>query len=63
MVQFIFNSKTSVIDITRNGQNLGLIDDGLDGVYRYFPQCHDKITGDDYIAVGQKLNELNAGLE
>jgi len=63
MVKFIINSTTSVIDVARNGQSLGLIDDCLDGVYRYFPQCHDKITGDDYIAVGQKLNELNAGLE
>ncbi|WP_370059975.1 hypothetical protein [Neptunomonas phycophila] len=62
MVKFIPNKITSVIDVIRNGQNLGLIDDGLDGVYRYFPQCQDKITGDDYIAVGQKLNELNAGL-
>ena len=35
------------------------IDNG--GPYSYYPKLQHRLTGDHYIAIGHKLNELNKG--
>lgn len=54
------NENTGVFDVFIDGINFGVFDSlrGSNSMC-YFPKRNDLLTGDHYILIGEKLNEMN----
>ncbi|MGH1472702.1 MAG: hypothetical protein ACRBCS_16085 [Cellvibrionaceae bacterium] len=59
ILEVIKNEKTGVLSVFLDGENFGVFDDVDDDKYSYFAKKEDRLTGDDYIAIGEALNKIN----
>lgn len=61
-VELKLNADTGAINVFVRNEDFGTFDNiGADGKsYCYFPKKQDKLTGSDYIAIGEKLNLFNS---
>lgn len=55
--------KQGGFSVNIDGVNFGLFDQlDLNGLFCFFPKRTDRLTGNDYIAIGEALNDLNKSL-
>ena len=56
----IIKGNVGQLEVFIDGVNFGVFDQvEKNGPYSYFPRRQERLTGDNYIAIGKHLNEIN----
>ena len=61
-LEVIKDTKLKLFNVLLDGEKIGVFDNVTGDKFSFFSRKEDKLTGDNYIAIGNALNKINEGV-